>query len=256
MKIPLLFCAFWHLTCSAQIIIQSGLTHRLNLPPGAQEIVPLSLKNTGDQPMLCTLNLSDVVSVCDSGYRYLPAGSTEESCTSWLTLEQDEFVLGPGQEKVVKARFKSEGGYTRASARACVLVNSRPVEEQLSDGAMRVRVRYAINFLYRNPMIPGVVALHAQKLEMHQQGPFWALKFQNQGNVDRIVRSHAKLLDSRGQVVYTAQSESARGFIPNQCKSMRFPRPDVPAGTYQMVVLSETDEGERFGVTQEVVWDE
>lgn len=245
-----------HIVCSGQIIIQSGLTHRLHSPPGSTETIPISIRNTSEEPTLCTLSLSDVVSICDSGYRYFPPGSTNESCASWLTMEQDEFTLEPGNEIIVKVRFKSEHDFSDAGARACILVNSRPIDEPFNPEVLRVRVRYAINFLYRNPMISGVVALHAQKLEMHRELPFWALKFQNQGNVDRVVLSTAKILDARGHIVYSAQSENAKGFMPNQCRTLRFPRPSLPSGTYQMVVVSETDEGERFGVTQEIKWDE
>ena len=142
-----------------------------------------------------------------------------------------------------------------AGARACVLVHSKPTVDSLDSG-LKVRVRYAINFLYRNPIIPGVVALHAQRLELSRDQPFWALRFQNTGNVDRIVRSHAKLIDTEGRVVYSKSSEKARGFVPNQCRTLRFPTPEIPDGTYQMIVVSETDQGERFGVTQKVQWGE
>jgi len=47
---------------------------------------------------------------------------------------------------------------------------------------------------------------------------------------------------------------SARGLMPNQCRTLRFPKPQVPEGVYQLVVVSETDAGERFGVTQEMRW--
>ena len=47
----------------------------------------------------------------------------------------------------------------------------------------------------------------------------------------------------------------ARGLMPNQCRTLRFPKPEVPEGVYQLVVVSETDAGERFGVTQEMRWE-
>jgi len=82
------------------------------------------------------------------------------------------------------------------------------------------------------------------------------LRFQNTGDVDRIVRSYAKLIDNTGQVVYSEPSIKAHGFIPNQCRTLQFPTPKIPAGNYQMVVVSETDQGERFGVTKTVQWGE
>ena len=76
---------------------------------------------------------------------------------------------------MVKALLRIPSSYGRAGARSCMLVNSAPLHEQQKKGAVKIQVRYAINFLYRNPTIAGVVALHAQRLEMRKDRPFWAL---------------------------------------------------------------------------------
>ena len=67
MKLPLFFSLLWYCTLPAQIIVQSGLTHRLETPPGATETVPISLKNVGAVAIDCQLEISDVRSSCDSG---------------------------------------------------------------------------------------------------------------------------------------------------------------------------------------------
>jgi len=239
---------------SAQIIVQSGLTHRFEFAPGGSEWIPVSIKNVGNETMNCHFVISDVASKCDSGYQYLEAGTLKESCATWLSLEREQISLLPGEEALIKVLIESPEQFTGASARACVLVNSVPEEDTLR--GIKVRVRYAINFLYRNPIIPGVMAFHAQRLEFQKNQPFWALRFQNTGDVDRIVRSYAKLIDNTGQVVYSEPSIKAHGFIPNQCRNLQFPTPKIPAGNYQMVVVSETDLGERFGVTKTVQWGE
>ena len=256
MKTYLFLAALWCLSASGQVVVESGLVERIEVLPGDSAVVPLRLRNSGKDSVRCLLTINDVVSKCDSGYSYLEPGSTAESCSAWLLLESEAFELAPGEQKMVKAMLRVPPSYRRAGARSCILVNSAPLEERQRRGALKVRVRYAINFLYRNPIIAGTVALHAQRLEMHKDLPYWALQYQNQGDVDRIVRSHAQLLDQRGNVVYSQQSESARGIMPNQCRTLRFPMPEIPAGTYHMVVLSETDKGERFGITKEVQWED
>lgn len=256
MKTYLLLAALYCLSASGQVVVESGLVERIEVLPGDSVVVPLRLRNSGKDSVRCSLVINDVVSKCDSGYTYLEPGSTAESCSPWLVLEAEGFELAPGEEKMVKALMRVPSTYSRAGARSCIMVNSAPLQEHQQRGALKVRVRYAINFLYRNPTIAGAVALHAQRLEMHRDRPFWALQYQNQGDVDRIVRSHAQLLDQQGNVVYSQQSESARSMMPNQCRTLRFPMPEIPAGTYHMVVLSETDKGERFGMTKEVRWED
>ena len=131
MKLPLFFSLLWYCTLPAQIIVQSGLTHRLETPPGATETVPISLKNVGTVAMDCQLEISDVRSSCDSGYQYLPAGSTDESCARWLDLERERFLLQPGEEQLIKVRLKCPLSIGTAGARACVLVNSKPTVDSL-----------------------------------------------------------------------------------------------------------------------------
>lgn len=252
MKIFLYLSLLVSWSLSAQIIIQSGLTHRFEFPPGGSKWIPLSVKNIGNTTLNCLFEISDVASKCDSGYQYLAAGTLKESCAAWLRLEREHITLLPGAEAMVKVLVESPEEFTRASARACVLVNSTPVKD--TSVGIKVRVRYAINFLYRNPIVPGVLAFHAQRLEIHKNQPFWALRVQNTGNVDRIVRSYAKLINDTGEVVYSEPSIKAHGFIPNQCRTLQFPTPKISAGNYQMVVVSETDQGERFGVTKAVQW--
>ena len=153
MKIPLILTCLAGWALNAQIIVQSGLTHRLEVAPGGSETVPVSIKNVGAWAMDCHLEISDVRSTCDSGYQYLSAGTTAESCADWLQLEQDYFSLEPGEEKLVKVKINCPASVQKAGARACVLVNSKPTIDSVQ--GLKVRVRYAINFLYRNPFIPG-----------------------------------------------------------------------------------------------------
>jgi len=110
-------------------------------------------------------------------------------------------------------------------------------------------LRYAVNVLYRNPMVPPVVAMEAKALAVGGDNAVWALRYQNAGNVDRIISSRAHLLNDQGEVVYQTESLHAKGLIPNQCRTVQFNKPDLPAGDYQMVVVSQTDAGEKFGVT-------
>lgn len=256
MKIFCLLLANIWLHTNAQLIVQSGLTHRIEILGGSEQTIAISLKNGGESTLLCTLDLHDVVSHCDSGYRYLPPGSTDESCAPWITIEEESFELQPLEEKIVKVLFRARQGYKNAGARACVMVNSAPAVEKATPKGVQMRVRYAIKVLYRNPAIPGVIALHANTLDLMSNSPFWGITFQNQSNVDRIVRSHAKLLDANGHVVYASSALNAHGFIPNQCRTLRFPNPLIPPGEYHMIVMSETDEGERFGVTKKISWEE
>jgi len=151
---------------------------------------------------------------------------------------------------IVKVRMRIPKGFSRSSARACLLVTSKPEKAADKKGPrLNIELRYAVNVLYRNPAVPPVVAMEAKALAVGEDNKVWALRYQNAGNVDRIISSRAHLLNDRGEVVYQTESLHAKGLIPNQCRTVEFKKPDLPAGNYQMVVVSQTDAGEKFGVT-------
>ena len=202
------------ITLSGQVVLQSGLTHRFSAPPGSYDTFPIKLKNIGLKPCGFSIELADLSIECDSGYRYLTPGTTAQS-----------------------------------SAQACLLISSLPLEDPQDLKKLQVRMRYALNVLYRNPMVPGVVALHAKTLRMDSIKGVWALRYLNTGNVDRIISSKAHLLNENGQVIYRTESLHSKSFIPNQCRTLEFPSQDLPSGKYQMVVVSHTDLGEKFGLT-------
>jgi len=233
-----------------QITVQSGLSHRIVRFPGQQETMPIKLKNVGNQPCAFHIELADLSSHCDSGYHYLPPGSTDASCANWLEAETYDHVLRAHEEMIVKVQMRIPNRFNQSSARACLLVTSKPEKEANKKGPrLNIELRYAVNDLYRNPMVPPVVAMEAIALAVGGDHSVWALRYQNTGNVDRIISSRAHLLNDRGEVVYQTESLHAKGLIPNQCRTVQFKKPDLPAGNYQMVVVSQTDAGEKFGVT-------
>ena len=232
-----------------QVVVQSGLTHRLSVPPGGSDTFPIKLKNIGPNTCGFSIELADLSTECDSGYRYLSPGSTAQSCAGWLESEKYSGSLTPQEEVLIKVIMRIPEHYNLPSAQACLLINSLPAESPHVFKRLNVNVRYALNVLYRNPVVPGVIALHAKTLQLDSVKGVWALRYLNTGNVDRIVSSKAHLLNENGQVIYRTESLHSKGFIPNQCRTLEFPSQELPSGKYQMVVISHTDLGERFGLT-------
>ena len=237
------------ITLSGQVVLQSGLTHRFSAPPGSYDTFPIKLKNIGLKPCGFSIELADLSIECDSGYRYLTPGTTAQSCAEWLESERYSGSLAPQEEILIKVIMRIPEDYNLPSAQACLLISSLPLEDPQDLKKLQVRMRYALNVLYRNPMVPGVVALHAKTLRMDSIKGVWALRYLNTGNVDRIISSKAHLLNENGQVIYRTESLHSKSFIPNQCRTLEFPSQDLPSGKYQMVVVSNTDLGEKFGLT-------
>ena len=177
------------ITLSGQVVLQSGLTHRFSSPPGSYDTFPIKLKNIGLKPWFKSnvFEFADLSIECDSGYRYLTPGTTAQSCAEWLESERYSGSLAPQEEMLIKVIMRIPEDYNLPSAQACLLINSLPLEDPQDLKKLQVRMRYALNVLYRNPMVPGVVALHAKTLRMDSIKGVWALRYLNTWNVDRII---------------------------------------------------------------------
>jgi hypothetical protein len=84
---------------------------------------------------------------------------------SWLEAETYDYVLRAHEEMIVKVRMRIPKGFSRSSARACLLVTSKPEKAADKKGPrLNIELRYAVNVLYRNPVVPPVVAMEAKAL--------------------------------------------------------------------------------------------
>lgn len=255
----LIWITFAPLFSTAQVVVESELTFRSSAFPGRAETKTLRLRNVGKTSQRYTISKSDLKSDCDSGYVYLPHGTTPYSNAGWIDLERYSGELAPGQQEEIKVKLSVPSEFSGAASRSCLLVESAPVTASTAHGKLNVRVRYAIGMVYRNPTVSGEVLMHAQRLSLDTNSGVWALQYLNAGNVDRIVSSRVRIVDSSGQVVYRSDHTPSKGILPNQCRTFHLetvPKASLPPGNYEMVVLSETDTGEKFGVTKTLRWDD
>lgn len=240
-----------------QLVVESGLSFRFNSPPGSLAHTSIRLYNASSTPQEYRLEKMDMKSDCDSGYTYLPSDSLLSSNASWVEAERYYGQLLPGERTSIKVRVSIPHDFSGPSSRSCIMVESAPVQEEALPNQLSVRVRYAVGMLYRNPFERGKVVLKAQRLDLDTSSGVWSLRYLNAGNVDRIVSSRIRILDLQGKVVYRCDQTPSKGILPNQCRTFEFfsKRPaTAKAGSYRMVVLSETDEGEKFGLTKQLDW--
>jgi hypothetical protein len=169
---------------------------------------------------------------------------------SWLEAETYDYVLRAHEEMIVKVRMRIPKGFNRSSARACLLVTSKPEKRADKKGPrLNIELRYAVNVLYRNPAVPPGGRYGGKSFSGRggQQGLGIALSKCRKRRPNHFLPS--TFIERPGEVVYQTESLHAKGLIPNQCRTVQFNKPDLPAGNYQMVVVSQTDAGEKFGVT-------
>ncbi|MEY2964179.1 MAG: hypothetical protein RL754_1440 [Bacteroidota bacterium] len=239
--------AFAGWNASGQLVLNSPLTERFMTVPGEFYEARVVLTNPTDAELVFDASVSDYHNSCDSGYVYATAGTTAGSLATWLELEQERGVIAPKGSLSFKVRAAVPEGFLGHAAHGCVFIESG---QPVTSGAgleVGVKMRYAVNFIYRNPIVSTRAMLFAERLE-EGDGEL-ALTFKNKGTAERLYTSKAKVVSSAGEIVYECTTDVS-SIQPQQCRTQRFTRLDVPEDDYLVVVLTETDEGERFGLTK------
>lgn len=234
---------------AAQLVLASPLTERFDVLPGQSFEAVVKVVNTSADPVGYSALVMDYTASCDSGYSYAPAGTTEHSLAAWMDLERAQWVLDAHEGAQFKVRISVPEDFLGHAAHACIMVQTQEEADAEEGLKVGVKMRYAINFIYRNPLRDTAVDLRPLACEVI--GDELALEYMNLGVSERLFTSMAKVVSDDGQTVYQGRSV-ATSIQPNQCRRVRFKELALDTGAYLVVVLAETDAGERFGLTHQV----
>lgn len=82
----------------------------LSAPPGEVAVATVTVLTTASTKQQIAAEVRDWAMNIDGELTYLPAGSTETSAASWLTLEADEFVLEAGGTREIRIEARIPEG--------------------------------------------------------------------------------------------------------------------------------------------------
>jgi len=90
----------------AGISVQGGLARDLSLEPGATHWDVVVVANTGDEPALIRIYLTDYVFLADGSNYYDEPGTRERSCMSWVSVSPDRLEIPPQGEARLALRIE------------------------------------------------------------------------------------------------------------------------------------------------------
>ena len=246
------FFFFFSFASSAQVVVNSGLTESVFITPGGSQTLTVTLKNNDTQPRRVTFDLSDYVNDCEEGYIYIDSIDTKNSCLPWIELENEELILTPGEEREFLLQLTVPPTFTGPSAKTCLFVNNAALIDSVQEeGILQfgVQIRYGINILYTNPKANSEIDLYAQKLSIDTVAfqTLAKVSILNRGNASTNFTSKIDIIDKTGEVV-RSNTTKKQTIQPQQCRTVSINIKDL-SGTYEILVVNETSDGQLFGFT-------
>lgn len=255
LKILALFTLMGALSADAQVVVNGGLTQRFSILPGSSTVIHLELRNVEDKVNRVTFKPMDYHVDCEKGYLYDEAGKEERSLANWLVLETEELVLAPKESRTLSINVQVPPNYQHSNAHACIMVNNVPLVDANSNKAtLGIAVRYAVNFLYTNPNISRLTDLYANNLVIRPLPNGMKqlrVSYTNLGNVTTSFATKAELLTQDGTLAYNYIAPR-QTIQPRQCRTVVIPVDSSFVGAYELILFSETETGEMFGITESI----
>ena len=244
------------LVAKSQVAVTTGLTENIYGMPGDVTYINVGVKNIGSVPRKVLLNLVDFYTTCDSGYIYKPAGTLDNSASSWITMDVDEIVLDPSEKAIVVLKLDIPQDYYKPHATANLMVTNEVVKTrptsatQLSIG---LSLQYAVNLIYtRSDVEGGYSDLNVENVEIDTVGSILKFKYLNSGVKTTSFTVQAEIISNDGEVTLREMTKS-RQIQPNQCRDFTIPITlSLESGVYQVILVATSSQGEIFGMTHEI----
>ena len=189
--------------------------------PGGLETFTVSVGNTGDVPIVCTMRVS-ALNVLAAG---LPVAVDDapRSCKDWITLAPETFTLRPKDGKRVVCRVrpprKTGGGYY-AVISCDAVPQTRGEQEGGAGGAGAVitfthRALAPVLLIVPAPDMRAIIEAARPILARSDRVPGYTLELpvRNRGNIHARMTGTAEVRSEAGQLVERFDLASGRGFI-------------------------------------------
>lgn len=102
--------------------------------PSTSQVKTLNVRNHSSKPLSFIVSMADFLPSQDGQYELLPAGSTKNSCTGWITVNPSFFEIAPGGDIALQVSIMVPGDEHKT---AWCQLHLQPTREQTSWGADR-----------------------------------------------------------------------------------------------------------------------
>ncbi|MDR9392461.1 MAG: hypothetical protein RI554_10580 [Trueperaceae bacterium] len=243
-------------SASANIGIVEDLTATLELNPGDEVTRTLTVFNRGDEPQRVRVTPYDRDPNTSSPY--VAAGTLSASAASMITLEADEFVVAPGENRLFTftVSVPEDARDARTVWSTLMFTPVGPLQEEAAptEGIQvrtRTRIAYAVLVHVGNPtaerIVIGDVAAGTSRDPSSDELLIDA-SLHVEGQRATRVAVQAQVFDrSTGEQVFATPPAETR-LYPGYDRDVRFDLSDVEPGAYEILLLAETKDDDLYAV--------
>lgn len=240
---------------TAQIMVVGSSVREDESAPGAQYTGEIRLRNQGAEPKPVRVYQTDYFFQADGTNLFPEPGSHARSNGAWITVAPTDLMVPAGEEMDVTYRVEVPADLARAGTYWSMIMvepteplTDAPEDPERPAIGVRTTVRFGIQIATH---VPGG-AEHGLHLEDPQvtigdEGDRH-LRFElvNEGDVGYRPKVSVELYDDAGALVGTREAQ--RGLIyPGTSAVQQFDLNDLPAGSYEAVIVVDTGALKLFG---------
>ncbi len=236
----------------ASIVVVNGLSHLYEVVPGETYRGVIEIQNTKDTDQAVKLYQRDYHFVYTGESYYEEPGTIERSNAKWIDVSPSYLVLKPKEKKLIAYEIKvpSMIPLTGTFWSVIMVETEAPIDtDKLQSGlTIQTQLRYAIqiattlgktgerNLTFNNA---NVVKEDGQRM--------LAVDIENKGDFLFKPDVNVELYDQEGNPVGVLKT-TRKKLYPKTSARFLFEMKDIPAGTYQALILADCGESDVFGI--------
>lgn len=203
-----------------------------SVPAGGKRSKSITIDNTrGDGPVHVKIYAQDVTILPDGTSDYLPAGSTEWSCTNWIKVVPSEIDVPLGKEKAVRVSVDTPQGI-KGGRYAVLFFEQGGLPGPIKGVSVNLRVGILIGV-----KVPGTEIYKARLADLSFNKPRTVeVNVFNEGNVLIRPEGKIKVINARGKRVASIGLNTKKmGILPQNARKLEVALDDsLPAGKYTL----------------------
>jgi hypothetical protein len=226
---------------------------RLQGGAGQTQSATVRVWNNGSTPITVVHELSDVANqVGQDGNlvrTFLPPGSVPASCAKWISVQDQEFVLGPGDYRDVTFLISPPADVSGSKAgviffRGIPVLPDKTIEADKPTTTVQVQPRLGVLVFYE---AQGTIQRTGKLQNLFYESPVPAAgqplkiiyEFENTGNADILLSGTFYILDQNKALVAKGDLTPIRTFPGDKGSAQTVWSESIAPGKYQLVVTLE-----------------
>jgi len=239
----------------AQGIQVEPLTIITELTSGESTTKQIFVRNITNTDLRVELTPTDFDIRENGGLIYHEAKTLVNSLINWLTLQQKEVLLKPGEKKKIPVRINVPNKENETARWGCIMVESSNPKKEANKGGLEINVRYAVLFFQQDPnikekgKITSMSVSFSNAKDKAKRKVVVRTKFHNPTPDIILTSLRFEIRNQKGEVIAVDEKGSIKAILPNHDKiyKSKFPLSDLQKGQYLALVLFDYGASNKVG---------